>query len=231
MSRSTDALVRAREHIAAVLLPVPSRSRRIVHFELAMEHAEAWAADQPPKGDERGGSSSPREASDRREEAGVKRRAAQAATRLTASALLVEKLMDEMYRDVIFLTSITDDDPDEEAGELPGCKSCARIGVRIEVYEKSKSLGLCRWCWEHRPTEDQLPPVDLLRLHHDGTRSEVSKWLAKNMPTVKRDESPSCGTRYTHLGRDHICHRAVGHDGECAGVGANGERVTWVRAA
>lgn len=235
MSRHKAALLKAHDAIGRVMMRVEvgtaDRPRRITSYELALEHAEAWAADQPPKADERGGSSSPREASDRREESGVQRRAAAAVSRLTAHALLVAKLTDEIERDVVFLTAITDDQPDESSGELPGCRSCARIQVFSPVWERvpaAKAAGLCRFCWEHG--DGQIPPIGLLEVKHNGTRRDLSAWLAKNMPDRSKaatDEEPRCGTVWTHLGRDHKCHRGRGHEGECAGVGERGERVTW----
>jgi len=240
LSRHQAALQKAHDAIGRVMMRVEvgtaDRPRRITNFEFALEHAEAWAADQPPKAGERGGSSNPRDASDRRENSGVQRRAAAAVSRLTGNALLVAKLTEEIERDVVFLTAITDDRPDESSGELPGCRSCARIQVFSAVYERvpaAKTAGLCRFCWEHG--SGSVPPLALLEVKHNGTRRELSAWLAKNMPEQSRavaDTAPPCATTFfttsaisTDGTHEFRCHRAQGHEGEHASVDQHGNRV------
>ncbi len=194
MSRHTDSLERVRGNVTEVLRTskrgTQAQPRTVVLIDLAIERAMAWAEDKPPKGEpgpERGGSSSPREASDRRESAMVKRRAL-AATRLARNVRLVAKLMADVAADTAFLTTVTDENPDEEGGELPGCRSCARFGENTEVWEKlpgAKAAGLCRFCWEIRDPDGTVPskPVEW---KHDGQRLKLSDWLSKNRPNLSR---------------------------------------------
>lgn len=75
--------------------------------------------------------------------------------------------------------------------DIPECRSCARpgkVGGRryeghkgIDVYEKAKKHGLCRWCYDHATADAKskgrkgigaLPPVDVIDiLHTRGPRA------------------------------------------------------------
>ena len=61
----------------------------------------------------------------------------------------------------------------------PGCRSCARVGEFVEVYEKSVSSGLCRWCLDHRDADGGLPAVMAVGLRHRQSPRAAGVWLAR----------------------------------------------------
>ena len=60
-----------------------------------------------------------------------------------------------------------------------GCQSCARVGEFTVVHgtrevAPGESKRLCHWCgWDWWPKHDCLPPIEVMRAHHDGGRIYV----------------------------------------------------------
>lgn len=50
----------------------------------------------------------------------------------------------------------------------PGCISCYR--PEVLKWEPIHKAALCRWCYDFKTAEHILPPADLLKEHHRGTR-------------------------------------------------------------
>lgn len=233
MSRHTDALLRGRDVIDRMARKIKVKAPdghevEVSLLDRARELADAWAADQPPKGEPgpgRGGSSSVEEGDDRREANAITRRAAAAASRLKRAPAIAAEL-DAMYRDVTYLTSITKERPDVPEETLAGCRSCARAGINEAVYHKSKVSGLCRWCAEKLDDYDELP-VEAIHIRHSRGPKAATLWLQAHASRKDDTLPPSCPNRATVLGFDMRCYRGAGHDGDCHGVGIDGKRVTW----
>jgi hypothetical protein len=237
VSRQQDALLRAKEVIGLMSVlrkwpdPKYPNGRNLTLFDRARELADVWAADRPPKGEpgaERGGSSSGAAKAESTERADIQRRAAAAVDRLARAPELAEEL-EQMYRDVTYLTTITKERPDVPEETLAGCKSCARAGVTEPVYHKSKVSGLCRWCAEKLDEYDDLP-VEAIRVRHWRGPRAATLWLQANAARKDDDPIPGCGTTFTHLGLELRCIRGMGHDGPCRGVDGEGRSVQWERA-
>lgn len=67
-------------------------------------------------------------------------------------------------------TTPTTDAPDDD----PGCTSCARVGHWMPTYRGT----LCRWCYDWRAAENELPPPTILEAHHRGER--ITTTLVRN---------------------------------------------------
>lgn len=200
--------------------------REMTMFDRARELADAWApVSIPGGGATRGGSSSEGDRSDSREKQAIERRAKEAVDRLGRAPELAAEI-DQMHRDVTYLTSITKERPDVPEEPLAGCRSCARAGINEAVYHKSKVSGLCRWCAEKLDEYDDLP-IEAVQIRHSRGPKAATLWLQANASRKDDDLPPSCANRATVMGFDLRCYRAQGHDGECAGVGIDGKRITW----
>lgn len=162
MSRYTDQLSRAHTAINGVLRErvtgTADNERKVKLIDWALEHADAWAADQPPRNGlgAVGGSSAPQETADREESDRVKRMSAAAVVRIPEITKQVDALMTELYQIVQRLTGIVN--AEKLPADVPGCRNCAKVlevkGQKIgghfaPVGERGKLHKLCDFCWRH----------------------------------------------------------------------------------
>lgn len=167
-------------------------SRGVHPIDIALQHAEEWVDAHPPRGEERGGSSSPTEIEERQEVARVSRLASKA---LIEIPLLTRELEDaaEKLRDyTVRLTAVIDltqlPKSEQRDDECASCrrseqKGRERIGDHFSpVYVKAPLMGLCRWCRDHAlPVGDEmtLPPVEACHIMHTQSARAASMWLDK----------------------------------------------------
>lgn len=188
---------RDRDHLAQDLRRIfgyttvgPARWQNVV---LATQRAFDWSSEQmPTRSDERGGSSSPREAEERVEDRQVARRASGYTTELPrlidqleaelaiaralgAPTAQLGKVAERLARIVTWLTVPVDHDKLPKTIDLE-CSSCARTATingrkyaghpHVPVYDKAPKKLLCRWCYDHQRAEGTLPPIDVIDVYH-----------------------------------------------------------------
>lgn len=167
---------------------------RVRAFDLAVANCVAWIAEQTSSSDgERGGSSSPVEVEDRAEARAAHRQAlidvdvfAGYAVDAEVQARILVRTSDPL---VAVEAAVALDSDCRRLAQVvaryvvpidhaklpptdPACSSCARVGEHSDVYDKSLKSGLCRWCWDHRGEDGELPPVVVVReLHEKGPRA------------------------------------------------------------
>ena len=90
-------------------------------------------------------------------------RAAIDAAELTRLLRATEKALMRAHRIVTAYTSTVHGDAGTAPGE-PMCTSCLRIHEAARVFR----AGLCRFCYRHRDSEGIVPPIELVRAHHEG---------------------------------------------------------------
>jgi hypothetical protein len=178
---------------------------RYPNLVLAQIRSVDWQSERAPAFDERGGSSSPTEVTERLEDRRVARQAirdehdlAELIPALDAELVLAayhrsptrelaqvaQRLAEIVYR----CTKAVDHNT------LPGepeCRSCARPGKvgkqqyrghkGVGVYEKAVKHRLCRWCYDHWRAEGRLPPVDVIDLYHRVSAKAAGLELAKRL--------------------------------------------------
>lgn len=184
MKRRNLDLARARDTIDRVLAPAQTGTL----LDLAVDHAEAWAAlPVPAHGWERGGSSAPSEIEERQEVVRVARMAVKATARIPEILDEIGRLAIELYDTTQKLTAVTHPD-NYPLDSVIGCRSCARTerigriqigGFFAPVYEKSKKSGLCRWCWDYEHANGEPPPVRAIELYHTQGPRAAGVFLAK----------------------------------------------------
>lgn len=161
------------------------------NYILAQQHALEWQRYGMAHTDgERGGSSNPSDLHELAEDAKV---AAQASRDAASLASLIPAFQSELVlaryhggptpelaavsqrlaQIIARCVRVVDHDVLVEHQE---CRSCARegkVGKRhfaghpnVPVYERSKAVGLCRWCYEHLRAEGHLPPIDIIDVYH-----------------------------------------------------------------
>ena len=181
---------------------------RYPNLVLAQRHAHEWQTERGPStGEERGGSSSPVEVSERVEDRKVAIQAArdaQALVELHAGfnqelvlagykgaptielVKVAEKLAKVVNRCIQTVDATT-------VNALPGCKTCRRSvtinGEKIgdhyaDVWDKRPAPGLCYRCYEARNRYGEVPPVMWTHLLHKESRDKADRWLARNHPDM-----------------------------------------------
>jgi hypothetical protein len=190
VSRQSEQMRHVGEYVGLIL----GETERAAHhhagrmslLDLALEHAEAWAGQNPPSvHGERGGSSSPTEISETREIRRVSAQARKDVARIPEICRSVEAQLYELYATVRRLTSVVDHSELQETG----CKSCARkqkdqhgseIGGHFaEVHDKAKDRSLCGWCWSVERDSGNLPPVMACHIYHTQAPAHAGRYMAK----------------------------------------------------
>ena len=83
--------------------------------------------------------------------------------------------------------------PKDDAARF--CTNCKKAGyLWAETYDRAPGSGLCRWCWERRGAvagDQTPPPLEAVRLHHEGRHREAARWLAdaKRKHDARKDVS------------------------------------------
>ena len=157
-----------------------------VLIDLAFRRIDEWAVLADPKLHlrEGGGSTPSNEAADEQTERALTARMALRARDDLPEALaawLVQgrRILDDVRR---FTRTV-------DASKLPKddreqfCVNCRKAGFPwAVVYDKAIASGLCRWCWERRGAvadDDQPPPVEVVKLHHQGRHRDAARELAR----------------------------------------------------
>jgi len=79
------------------------------------------------------------------------------------------------------------------------CRSCLRIGERVARHRGE----LCKWCYEFNASEQFLPPVELVAVHHtfiNGRRREVTEAQREPYRRAHREKQKK-GVRGRRAGR------------------------------
>lgn len=213
MSRHTDALSRAHTSIDQALQVVG----RLHLVDVAAQRSEAWMATQAPPGQlgEIGGSSSPSEIEEADERRRVTAQASRDVVRIPELCKMLDLLAHELYR-IVQRVSTTIDPEKYPSDPVPGCRSCARDNGHWEaLYEKAKSVGLCRWCYDHAKGE-VMPALGAVEVLHREGPNRASAWMSRRR----------CASELTRGAVSVRCVLAPGHvcDHE---VLVGGEKVVW----
>ena len=176
---------------------------QVPNVRLAQIHAYDWQATRtPPSDSERGGSSSPVEQAERKEDRAVAHQAIRDAAALdTLIPAFEAELVVASYRKAptVELVLVAERlaqviercvrTVDHDLLQDPECRSCARPGKvgkvnypghkNVAVYAKSIKHRLCRWCHDHWLAENRLPPVDVIHLYHTRGPRAAGIELAK----------------------------------------------------
>lgn len=154
-------------------------------------HGWAYGPRAASTSGERGGGLGSAGEEDRREEAKRRHRAAELHDEYVACAKQLEKVRDEMLRLLAIAlpmhpaslrnTRTGDLDPitPGDVAAAGWCVSCWRNDQQMVAREKAKKSGLyysttlCRWCLGVKNSHGILPPLEVLRMHHEGRRISV----------------------------------------------------------
>ena len=195
------ARVRSAAHdLELVLRPVEvgtaARPVTVSRLDRAIANIDDWTAVRAPgtSGDSgRGGSSSPVERDERRADERLARQAAHDRRRVRDLVVQIEGAAEELAR-LVARNVETAPVRAEDDRSVPGCLSCARVGVFSPVRETAKASGLCDWCYRFAraavrndggnrvgPIEaGHYPPRKAVELYHERGARSAGRWLAEN---------------------------------------------------
>lgn len=175
------------------------RVRRFTRIGFALKQARVRIAEKVWSEGERGGSSSPREAEDRLEARRVHAQAVKDDEELPAGIRGSLHLMRNVKSGIVRNTQVIDDVP---IPDIPGCRSCARVGrekgqrigghfapampskdesvegVTVKGNAAAAREKLCRWCFDHFSATGDLPPVKACDMYHRVSAAAAGRWLA-----------------------------------------------------
>lgn len=239
------------EIVAEQQIGTRDRPRTVTRLELALDNAEVRAQDKLPREGEVGGSSTPAELGDKREERALGKQAAadlvtlrtlpaEIEARIVGTGLL--GLIDELHLAVRRQTMVNRPDDKRPANPVPGCKSCARSEkIKGIVYgphfkavdERRKLKELCRWCGDFAASHrGEWPPIQAVELYHTQTPSAAGRWLTRNGFNQPETWTPSTIDIVT-LGGDVVREVELPDDPRpCASVFTHlGKDLRCIRAA
>ena len=163
--------------VGIVTLGTADQKRRVRRLRLTVERIQSWRSEaNPVAGPDRGGSSSPTEAAERREDRQVTvatLRDDQTARGLVADLAPGARQLAQMV--ARYTTPIDHSKLPKPEDIVPGCVSCARQqqegkkktpGHFNPIDDRYKGLKLCRWCGDHREADGALPSLDLVDVYH-----------------------------------------------------------------
>lgn len=194
--KPSETLVRVRVDLDKLLLireegtaDCPRPTPRVdTAYQRALDRA---GGGQLPR-EERGGSSHPKDADDRKEADRVKRQAEK-------DARALDRLVARMVADAVELKRITDRQAEVihesklPTDVLPGCRSCARKEERdgltiggqwAGVTDKAPASGLCRDCNDFKNATGGLPPIVWCHMMHKVGKKQANRWLARVFPSL-----------------------------------------------
>lgn len=211
---------------------------------LAQHRAREWQSHTLPSGDERGGSSSPTEASERDEARRVSHQA-------TKDAQAFPRLLSDFHQELViafhsqevtkpltkaaqhlavavsrYTRTVNHDDLPKQ--DPPGCTSCARLNTwkhwkqdkvwqPLSDQDRYASKGLCSWCGKHS-TASELVVIEAVAIRHAKGEHHAGRWLAKQGPAPPPATEKACSTR-VWTGTDEVpCVLGAGHAGICEGA-------------
>lgn len=199
---------------------------------LAQRRTIEWQSEPVPSDGERGGSSSPREVSERAEDRQVASQAArdQAALErlipewrgeltMAAHTHAPTRELAEVSRDLarIVARCVVTVDHSQLPDEVPGCSSCDRLNRWKQwkggpVWEglsgkaQYAKKGLCSWCGRHG-----VPPLEFVALKHSRGESAAGRALAKHLA----DQDRRCGHPVWTDAGEVPCGLGFMHEGAC----------------
>jgi hypothetical protein len=199
--RARERAARARDDLERVLSSVTvgtsERNWRMPRLELAQRNLDSWQAANPPPYDRGavGGSSSPAEVDDRREEAALRAQLSRDATRIPELVYEIERLTRDLYALVARYTETVH--PDRLPKQvIPGCESCARttkhrgrtLGGHFAPTWDRTTQPLCRFCYgfardsaQGQPiTSSHWPPLEAVDLYHRQSPQAAGRYLARS---------------------------------------------------
>lgn len=199
MSQPSETLLKVRAHLDTILAKrdegTADNPRSVTRIDTAYQRAlDRAGGGQLPADGQRGGSSNPDDANDRREADRVKRQAEK-------DAWDIGILTARMVKDAAMLRQITDRQAEVihesklPVNVLPGCRSCARKEERdgqtagghwAPVSDKGTAAadGLCRQCYEFKLATGGLPPIVWCHMMHTVGTKQANKWLAREFPKL-----------------------------------------------
>jgi hypothetical protein len=231
LNEACDVIARVVARTSTGTQADPGHTTRI---DLALSRAEDRAGGRLPRDGDRGGSSTPSEADERKERDAVCRQAELDYHELGRLVGVVKSAAHTLERIVNRQAEVVHESKLPADGPLPGCVSCARFGHFEKVDERRPSFRLCKWCRDVQVHYGQLPPREAIDLRHSSGPTAGGQWLARDPvfralavvveqrrleeKLTEPDELPRCPNIYTHLGADYRCVRPVGHGPGCRAV-------------
>lgn len=194
LSSLVNRLQRAEARIARLFTPITIGTSDAPHtlkaVDLAYARVEAWARVhvQDTTLGERGGTFTPNEVDENDE---TRRIAAQALKDVQRIPELCSRINHDTaeLEQIVQRVTVSIDPKKMPAHVIPGCRSCARReddgeieigGHWAALYDKAKSVGLCRWCYDASAGgKGTLPPVRACHLYHVEGPTAAGRWLAR----------------------------------------------------
>ncbi len=231
LRKAIDVLGRV---VAKTTAGTTDNPRPTTRVDLALDRAEDRAGGHLPREGTNGGSSSPREADERKERELVCRQAEIDHIQIGVLVHAINRAADVLER-IVNRQAETVHESKLPMDVLPGCDSCARYGHFEKVDERRPGIHLCRWCREFQLSYGQLPPKEAVELRHRESANAAGRWIARQTVLqvaavrieVARQEAKlpveeldRCATTFTDMTArtEFQCIRPQGHDGEHRGV-------------
>lgn len=203
MKRELEDLTQILGFIEVGTADSPKRIRRI---DLAVQRCHEWRAERLISGDSsRGGSSSPAESDDRKEDRALN-------DQISRDLIKLQRALDSIaelpairqavarYTEIIDLQKLPKKAPTDV---VPGCVSCARSeqkgrvrigghfapampahderveGKKIHGNAEANRRRICRWCWDVLGATGQLPPIEACHIMHTESARAAGNWMAR----------------------------------------------------
>lgn len=185
-SRQVDQLIADIDMVfGTITTGTKDRPRKLRRICITLDRLTEWRSDRMPTHDQRGGSSSPTEIEDRKEDRTLHQAIQRDADRIdellrtTAHSVAALRAIVARYTVPIDHSKL----PAPDAG-IPGCTSCARTDTKrrlgphfAPVTDRYATDGLCRWCGDVRANYGVLPPLDAIDVYHRQGAQAAGRYL------------------------------------------------------